>query len=207
MKHGFIRVCAATPKIKVADVKYNSEQIIKSIKESYDYGSQLTVFPELCVCGYTCGDLFNQTALLDGVERAVTDICKATEGINALVFIGAPLRGENRSKLYNCAIAISNGKILGIVPKTYIPNYGEFYEGRHFSSAPKNIQTVKIGDYYAEMTPDFLFKAKNCLDFTVSAEICEDLWAPDSPSIRHVKAGANIIVNLSCSDEIVGKAE
>lgn len=207
MKHGFIKVCAATPKIKVADVKYNSEQIIKAIKESYENGSQLTVFPELCVCGYTCGDLFNQSVLLDGVERAVVDICKATEGIDTLIFIGAPLRDASRTKLYNCAVAISNGKILGIAPKTYIPNYGEFYEYRHFSPAPKYSQTVKLGGQCVEMSTELIFKAENCADFTVSAEICEDLWAPQSPSVRHALAGANIIVNLSCSDEIVGKAE
>ena len=120
MQYGFIKVCAATPEIRVADVKFNTERIIKAIKESAENGSQLTVFPELCVCGYTCGDLFNQSVLLDGVEKALIEICGATEGINTLVFVGAPLRGENRAKLFNCAVAICNGKILGAVPRTYL---------------------------------------------------------------------------------------
>ena len=128
MQYGFIKVCAATPEIRVADVEFNTEQIIKAIKESAANGSQLTVFPELCICGYTCGDLFNQKALLDSVEQAIVKICKATENIETLVFFGAPVIFSGR--LYNCAISICNGKILGVVPKTYIPNYAEFYEGR-----------------------------------------------------------------------------
>ena len=207
MQYGFIKVCAATPEIRVADVKFNTERIIKAIKESAENGSQLTVFPELCVCGYTCGDLFNQSVLLDGVEKALIEICGATEGINTLVFVGAPLRSENRAKLFNCAVAVCNGKILGAVPKTYLPNYGEFYEKRHFSSAPEVPQSIAIGGRCVEINSRLLFKAENLPEFTVGAEICEDLWAPQSPSIAHAKAGANIIVNLSCSDETVGKAD
>lgn len=206
MKYGFIRVCSATPQIRVADIKFNTEQIINAMKLSYENGSQLTVFPELCVCGYTCGDLLNQDILLDEVELAIDKIRKLSMGMDLLVFIGAPLRGEN-AKLFNCAVAICNGKILGVIPKTYLPNYGEFYERRHFSPAEKTAQIIKIKEQSVLLHTNILFKAENSQNFTVSAEICEDLWAPFSPSNRHAVKGANIIVNLSCSDEIVGKAE
>ncbi|MDE6597190.1 MAG: NAD(+) synthase [Clostridia bacterium] len=206
MQFGYIRVCAATPEIRIADVEFNTEQIIKAIKESSKKGSQLTVFPELCICGYTCGDLFNQKTLLDSVENALVKICKATEGIETLVFVGAPVVCDG--KLYNCAVGICNGQILGVVPKTYLPNYGEFYERRHFTPAPKVSSVVNFGEYSSiELSTNIIFKASNCPDFTVAVEICEDLWAPQAPSIEQAQAGANIIVNLSCSDETVGKAE
>ena len=116
MQHGFIKVCAATPEIRVADVKYNSSRIISAIKESAANGSRLTVFPELCLCGYTCGDLFNQSVLLNACETAIDEIAKSTKGLKTLVFVGAPF--SNGGKLYNCAFAVYNGLILGIVPKT-----------------------------------------------------------------------------------------
>lgn len=205
MKYGFIKVCAATPEIRVADVHFNTNKIIGIIKESAANGSQLTVFPELCVCGYTCGDLFNQPVLIKAVENALVGIAKATEGIKTLVFVGAPVEADG--KLYNCAVAISDGRILGVVPKTYLPNYGEFYEKRHFSGFNDLSGSVTVGGQTVTFSTDLVFAAQNNPEFTVSAEICEDLWAPQSPSINHAKAGANIIVNLSCSDETVGKAE
>lgn len=206
MKYGYVKVCTATPDIRVADVKYNTENIIKAIKESAENGSQLTVFPELCVCGYTCGDLFNQPALISACEKALVEIVKSTEGIKTLVFVGAPI--EVDSKLYNCAVAVSDGKILGVVPKTYLPNYGEFYEKRHFASAPQKWTFINFaGQEGIVFGAKYIFKAENFPEFTVAAEICEDLWAPLSPSAEHAHAGANIIVNLSCSDETVGKAE
>ncbi len=205
MRYGFVKVCAATPKIRVADVKFNKDIIIKTIAESAKAGSQLTVFPELCVTGYTCGDLFNQKVLLESVHDALWEICKATEGIKTLTFIGAPL--ELSGRLYNCAIAVCNGEILGVVPKTYIPNYGEFYERRHFSPAPRKKGKINICGREYPFHTDLVFRADNFKAFSVSAEICEDLWAPLSPSVSHTRAGANIIVNLSCSDETVGKSE
>ncbi|MCH5142530.1 MAG: NAD(+) synthase [Clostridiales bacterium] len=205
MKYGFVKVCAATPEIKVANVEFNSNNIINAIKESAKMGSEVTVFPELCLCGYTCGDLFNQKVLLDSVEIALAQICEATSGIDTLVFVGAPI--ANCGKLYNCAVAISGGKILGIVPKTHIPNYGEFYERRYFSPAPEEPFYIDIcGQQDILVDSHIIFSAANCPDFTVSAEICEDLWSPLSPSIEHTQAGSNIIVNLSASDELAGKA-
>lgn len=205
MQFGFVKVCAATVPVKVADVKFNTANIISAINESYAAGSQLTVFPELCVCGYTCGDLFNQSALLKAVESALGEISKSTEGKNILVFVGAPI--ADGGKLYNCGVAISDGKILGVTPKTHIPNYGEFYERRHFAPAPKENSTIKIAGQIVPFGTKQIYTAENMTGFTVACEICEDLWVPVSPSAKHAQAGANIIVNLSCSDETVGKAE
>ncbi|MBD5584107.1 MAG: NAD(+) synthase [Clostridia bacterium] len=209
MKHGFIKVCAVTPELRVADVEFNTQKIIEAIKISAENGSQLTVFPELSVCGYTCGDLFNQPALINACKKAIESIAEATKGIKTLVFVGAPF--SNNGRLYNCAFAIQDGLILGIIPKTYLPNYGEYYEKRHFSSAPLNLAHVDFEyegeSYLVEFGTNIIFRAENCPEFTVGVELCEDLWAPESPSIKLAKAGANIIVNLSCSDETVGKAE
>ena len=205
MHYGFIKACAATPKIRVADVQFNTENIISAIKECEKEGVQLLVFPELCVCGYTCGDLFNQSVLLDGVEKSLEKICKATAKSEMLIFVGAPVR--NAGRLYNCAIAIYGGNILGVVPKTFLPNYGEFYERRHFTPAERENGKVTLCGNEVPFGTKLIFKAQNMPQFTVACELCEDLWSPDSPSIYHAKAGANIIVNLSCSDETVGKAD
>ena len=207
MNYGFVKVCAATPESKVADVTFNTKNIIRAIKDSAANGSQLTVFPELCVCGYTCGDLFNQAALIRACDAALSEIREATKGLKTLVFIGAPVEAEGR--LYNCAVAVNNGKILAVTPKTYLPNYGEFYEKRHFSSLYfGELLSVDVGGQLGvTLSATTIFKAENCSYFTVSAEICEDLWVPKSPSIEHAQAGANVIVNLSCSSEIAGKSD
>ena len=201
--YGFIKVCAVTPDIKVADVRHNADEIIKNIRACGD--AQLIVFPELCVSGYTCGDLFNQSALLQSVEGEIARICASTEGKGALVFVGAPLVSDGR--LYNCAVAMSRGRILGVVPKTHLPSYGEFYERRHFSPAKTENEVIALCGQRVDFGTKLIFSAANIKNFEVSAEICEDLWAPDSPSVSHACAGAKIIVNLSCSDETVGKAE
>ncbi len=205
MKYGFVKVCAVTVPIEVGNVKFNGAQILKAIKESAKAGSQLTVFPELCLSGYTCGDLFNQRVLIDAVESELVSLAEQTKGIKTLAFVGAPLNVNG--KLFNCGVAVSDGKILAAVPKTCIPSYGEFYESRHFACGDREIITVKVGKFNVPFGTDILLKASNAKDFNVACEICEDLWAPDSPSIRHAKAGANLIVNLSCSDEVVGKSE
>lgn len=213
MKFGYVKVCAATPDIRVADVAYNTENIIKAIKESTANGSQLTVFPELCVCGYTCGDLFNQPALLNAVEHALCEIAETTKDNRNFVFVGGPLRF--RGRLFNCAVAIRGGKIISAIPKTYIPNYGEFYEKRYFSSFTDDLEKIDECNKIIDICGKTVIFAKNMLFFEdtegsglkIGVEICEDLWAPESPSIRQVKAGANIIVNLSASNETVGKAE
>lgn len=210
MKFGYVKVCSATPEIRVADVKFNTDNIINAIKESAENGSQLTVFPELCICGYTCGDLFNQSALISACANALSKIAAATRGLKTLVFVGAPL--ERLGKLYNCAVAIHGGAIIGAVPKTYIPDYGEYNEKRYFSvlsesNAKNDSGYIEIGGGTVTFSTAITFASKDNPYFTVAAEICEDLWAPGSPSVRRAAAGANIIVNLSASNETVGKAE
>ena len=204
MRHGFIKVCAATPEIKVADVTYNVKSICASANKAAEAGAQLVVFPELCLTGYTCGDLFNQRALSNGVLKAVECLKKHLPA-GPLVFVGAPLEKDGR--LYNCAVAFCGGKVLGVVPKSCIPNYGEFYERRHFSPSPEEVGQIALCGQSVPFGADIVFRAGNMPFFTVSCEICEDLWVPMPPSVRHALAGANIIVNLSCSDEIAGKAE
>ncbi len=205
MKYGFIKVGAVTPSVKVADVQFNTQNIIEAIENATKNSVKLLVFPELTISAYTCGDLFNQCALQIAVLEGLRDITRATSGIKMLVFVGAILVKNN--KLYNCAVAINDGKILGVIPKSHIPTYGEFYEGRYFSCAPKKLSTINLFGEEVPFGTDIIFQAEEMLDFTVSCEICEDLWVANSPSIRHCLAGANIIVNLSCSDELAGKNE
>lgn len=203
-RYGFVRVCAATPQIKVADVQFNARSVAKSANEAAAAGAQIVVFPELCLCGYTCGDLFNQRALTEGVIAAISWLKDNLKG-DALVFVGAPIEEDGR--LYNCAVAMQGGRILGVVPKSCLPMYGEFYEARHFRPAEKGIKYIELCGQRVPFGTDILFKAENMPQLCVAAEICEDLWVPQSPSAGHAVAGANIIVNLSCSDEIAGKAE
>ncbi len=203
-RYGFVRVCAATPQIKVADVQYNVRSLARAAEEAATSGAQIIVFPELCLCGYTCGDLFNQRALTEGVLAAISWLKDNIAG-DLLAFVGAPLEKDGR--LYNCAVVMQRGKILGIVPKSFLPTYGEFYEARHFRPAGKGIDYIMLCGDKVPFGADVLFKAENMPQLCVAAEICEDLWVPQSPSVRHAVAGANIIVNLSCSNEIAGKAE
>lgn len=205
MKYGFVKVAAATPKIRVADVHYNGENIIQLIGRAEKAGAELLVFPELCVCGYTCGDLFGQNVLLDGALAALKEIAAATKGKSMLVFVGVPVRLGG--VLYNCAAALCGGKVLAFIPKRHLPNYAEFYEKRNFQ--PYVGENTRV-EWEGEQVPfghKILFREANVPDFTVAAELCEDLWVPAPPSVEHALAGANIIVNLSASDETAGKAE
>ena len=203
-RHGFIKVCAATPEIRVADVDFNVKNISDAAKKAAEGGAQLIVFPELCVTGYTCGDLFNQRALLSAAEEGIASLAKSLPA-GALVFAGAPLEKDGR--LYNCAVAFCGGAVIGVVPKSCIPNYGEFYERRHFSPAGEGVGEILLCGKNVPFGTDIIFRAENMPLFTVACEICEDLWVPMPPSVRHALAGANIVCNLSCSDEIAGKAE
>ncbi|MCD8040232.1 MAG: NAD(+) synthase [Clostridia bacterium] len=205
MRHGFIKVCSATAEIKVADVGFNVNSIAKAAAEASQNGAQVIVFPELCICGYTCGDLFNQRVLLNSVLNGISALCEQLKKIDALVFVGAPLEKDGR--LFNCAVAINCGKVIGVVPKTYLPTYGEFYEGRHFTPAEKENSYIEINGSRVIFGTKVIFEHEKEKLFTVAAELCEDLWVPCPPSAEHAVAGANIIVNLSCSDEIAGKAE
>lgn len=205
MKNGFIRVAAAAPRIKVADVRYNAAQIIEEVKRSAESGVEVLVFPELSLCGYTCGDLFFQRTLTDACAEALCTLAEETKSYPVLFFVGLPVcfAGE----LYNCAAGICNGKIVGVVPKTHLPNYGEFYERRYFTPAPKGLYEVALGRVKAPFSADLIFRDRNCPELAVACEICEDLWATDAPSSVHATHGAVVIANLSASDETVGKSE
>ena len=203
MQQGFVKVAAVTPDIKVADPLYNRESVLKGIKEAADAGAVIIVCPELCLTGYTCGDLFSQEILLREAKEALLWIVEQTKAYNALIFVGLPL--EHLGKLYNVAAVMNRGELLGFVPKTYLPNYGEFYELRHFTRGMEQAVSVCIGDQEALMGTQLIFTCKEYPALRVAAEICEDLWAPDPPSTHHALAGANLIVNLSASDETTGK--
>lgn len=203
MKYGFVRVAAGTPEIKVADCPFNQQSIYRLMKEAEKEGADLLVLPELCLTGYTCGDLFLQKTLLDGAADALLFLAKASESLGLLTVVGAPLLKEGR--LYNCAVVLSRGKILGAVPKASLPNYSEFYEQRHFIAAPKGICELTIENHTFPMGTDLLFRCSEMADFTLAIELCEDLWIPNPPSIRHAAAGATVIANLSASDETIGK--
>lgn len=205
MEHGFIKIAAVTPKIKVADPKYNAERICEKLGEAYQNGARIIVFPELCLTSYTCQDLFLQDILLKRTKRELQNIVDYTEGYEALVFVGLPL--EKDGKLYNVAAVIYDGEILGFVPKTYIPNYGEFYEERHFVSGRGVMDTYLWNEKAIPFGTDLLFTASNMEGLSVGCEICEDLWAANPPSTAHAQAGATLIVNLSASNETIGKAQ
>jgi len=205
MKHGFIKVAAATPLIRVADCRYNAESIIGSLRECAANGAKLIVFPELCITGYTAGDLFYQDALRNAALEALSRILRATKGLDALVFVGLPLRKDGR--IYNTAAAISDGKLLGVIPKTYLPNYNEFYEKRQFGGAPEENEEIEIDGQKVVFGKKLLLQCVNFSELVVGCEICEDLWVMSPPSVAHAMAGASVIVNLSASNETVGKAE
>lgn len=202
------RVASSVPDLKVGDTKYNVEKIIDAVREARENNVQIIVFPELCITGYTCADLFCQTALLNGVIEALGKILSFSEKeikSDMIISVGLPLNVDN--KLFNCAVMIFNGRILGVVPKTYIPNYNEFYEARWFSSGVDRISSeITILNQKVPFSDKLLFKDTNS-ETCIGIEICEDLWAPISPSAIHSTHGANIILNLSASNEVISKKE
>ncbi len=204
MKQGFVKVAAVTPKVKVADTSYNGECIRCLMKETVEKGAKVVVFPELCITGYTCSDLFWQDKLLLQAKEELIEIAKSSKKLDGIFFVGLPL--EINGKLYNVAAAISEGKILGIVPKQYLPNYNEFYEQRHFKSGTELCTEIKIGDDEVTVDCDLIFACEQMPKLKIGVEICEDLWVPNPPSIQHAMDGATIIVNPSASDEITGKS-
>ena len=223
--YGFIRVAACSPRVKVADIEYNTSEILSAIDKAEEKKVSLLVFPELCVTGYTCGDLFSQDLLISEAEKAVVKIKTHTRAKEVTVVVGVPVRHLDR--LYNCAAVIRNGMVRGLVPKLYVPNYGEFYESRWFSSgadflSPGNVSTGNFHDdgkdYYREGTPCTMVYAgfRTTISpnqvFSIghasfAVEICEDLWMPVPPSSFHALCGARIIVNTSASNEVLMKHE
>ena len=200
MKDGFIRVASATPKTRITDIGYNSDQIIRLIKDASSEDCSLIVFPELSITGYTCGDLFHQDTFTDAAYDALLKIVDETKDLNIAAVVGLPYRFEG--KLYNVGAVISKGNILGLVPKRFIPNYSEFYELRHFTPF-EGIAETSDGILFGNI----IFENETYKDFTFAVEICEDLWVPNPPSIGYATNGAMIICNLSASDEVIGKSE
>ena len=203
MKQGFVKVAAVTPSIKVADVDHNLKEICRMIDETVENGAKIIAFPELCVTGYTCGDLFSQDILLKKAKEALKEIVAHTEGKDALILVGLPY--VVRNKLYNVAAAIKSGELLGLITKTFLPNYNEFYEMRQFQPGPKQADWILYENDEVPFGPQILFECEEMPDLVVSAEICEDVWSPIPPSIETALCGATIIVNCSASDETVGK--
>ncbi len=208
MKDGFIKIAAASPKTSVADVTANCREIIELIERADEAKANILLLPELAITSYTCGDLFFSERLLRSANEGLADIVKASRGKYPVVLVGCPV--IYRSKLFNCAAVIANGKLLGIVPKTYLPNYNEYYEKRQFSSAdmlPKNEKISLCGISDIPFGTDIVFSHSEISEYCFGAEICEDLWAPENPAAKAALSGATIILNLSASNEIIGKAE
>ena len=203
MKNGFVKVAAATPDIRVADVEFNTQNIINAMEEAQKNGAKILVFPELCVTGYTCSDLFDHSVLLKASRKALLEIAENTSDKDMLVFIGAPL--EVNGKLYNVAAAMNQGEIIGFTTKTFLPNYGEFYEMRQFTPGPQTVREITFEGKKIPFGPQILFQAEGMEELVVAAEICEDVWSPVPPSIQAALEGATVIVNCSASDETIGK--
>lgn len=205
-EQGFVRVGAVVPKLKVADTEFNCNEIIKQIEVASNNKIQIVIFPELCVTGYTCQDLFEQDTLLEEAEKSLDKILEYTNNLDIICIIGMPIKAENQ--LFNTAVVIQKGKILGIVPKTFIPNYGEFYEKRWFASSKNaNKKEIEILGQKIPFGIDLLFKDKENNEICFGIEICEDIWAVEPPSNKLALLGANIIFNLSASNEVIGKKE
>ena len=203
MRQGFVKVAAATPDVRVADCRHNGNEIIRLIREMEKEGAKVMVFPELCITGYTCADLFWQELLVRSAREELVRIVQETSDVDALIFVGLPF--EHSGKLYNVAAAVSHGEVLGMVPKIHLPNYGEFYEQRNFASGAGVCDLAILNGEEVLFGSELIFACTNMPKLTVAAEICEDLWVTSPPSANHAAAGANLIVNLSASSEAVGK--
>lgn len=206
MNNGFVRVAAVVPSLKVADCEYNCNKIIENIKKALQHKVQYIVFPELCITAYTCGDLFHQDTLLKGAEAGLNKIILETSQSNMVVIVGMPVLLDNQ--LFNCAVVIQSGNILGVVPKTFIPGYSEFYEERWFAGGNSKLSDIiTLCGQNVPFGTDILFEAKEDSKLVFGIEICEDLWVPIPPSSYQALAGALLLFNLSASNEVVGKNE
>lgn len=203
--HGFARVAVGVPECKVADPAFNAAQTIALAQQAAQGGAVLAAFPELGLSAYTCDDLFHQKALLDACEAALDQVARATAELDIAVIVGAPLRVAHQ--LYNCAVVIAGGRILGVVPKSFLPNYSEFYEARQFSAADCAVATeIRLLDQTVPFGPELLFQMEKLPLFQFHVEICEDVWVPIPPSSFAALAGATVLVNLSASNIVVGKS-
>ncbi|MGN0335865.1 MAG: NAD(+) synthase [Lachnospiraceae bacterium] len=204
MNYGFVKTATATPKIRVADPVFNGAEIERMMREASANGAQITVFPELCLSGYTCSDLFLQEPLISGSKEELVRLVRVSEEVPGLFFVGLPM--EHRGKLYNAAAVFSDGELLGIVPKSCIPNYGEFYEARHFTPGKKGYEYIDFEGVMVPFGTNLLFTCENQKELVAACEICEDLWTAAPPSISHALHGATVIANLSASDALTGKS-
>ncbi len=205
MKDGFLKAAALSPALRVADCAYNAGQITAEMERCAARGVKLAVFPELALTGYTCGDLFFQQALQEAALQGLARVLEASAPLDLVALVGLPLAVNG--KLYNCAAVVCRGRLLGVVPKTFLPNYSEFYERRHFAPGDKKVRTVTVCGQEAPFGTSLLFRCRQMPSFVLGAELCEDLWSALPPSTFHALAGATVIANLSASDETVGKAE
>ena len=205
MKDGFLKAAALSPSLRVADCNYNASQIVSQLQDAAARGVRLAVFPEFCLTGYTCGDLFLQRTLQQGALDALQTVLDASRELDVVALVGLPLLV--RGKLYNCAAVLCGGRLLGLVPKTYLPNYGEFYEKRQFTPGSTEVENVTVCGQEVPFGTSLLFRCRQMPSFVLGVEICEDLWSALPPSTFHALAGATVIANLSASDETVGKAE
>ncbi|MFT9076307.1 NAD(+) synthase [Ethanoligenens sp.] len=203
MKDGYIRVATVSPKLTVADCAENARAVCQWMNQAEEKQAGLVVFPELCLTGYTCGDLFLHQTLLDAAEASLAYLLKESRKFDAVMIVGLPVR---KTKLYNGAAVLHRGRLLGVVPKTYLPNYAEFYENRHFTSGMRAGGTITLAGQEAPFGTDLLFQCENLPDFTFGVEICEDVWVPVPPSCRLALEGATVVANLSASTQVAGKA-
>jgi len=204
--HGFVRVAAATPVVHTADPVANADAHIALVRQAGEQGVDLIVFPELSLSGYAIDDLLMQDALLAEVERQVAVLAEAARAAGVIAVVGAPLR--NGDALYNCAVVLGSGAVLGVVPKTYLPNYREYYEKRWFApAASRSEDAMVLNGETVDFAPGLIFEAVDRPGFVFAAEICEDFWAPQPPSTRAALAGARILLNLSASNIVIGKAD
>jgi NAD+ synthase (glutamine-hydrolysing) len=205
LHHGFLRVAAAVPVARVADCAHNAERVIALLDQARQQGVAVVVFPELCLTGYTCADLFQQPVLQRGAIDALTRVTKATADFAGLAVAGLPLIVDDQ--LFNCAAVLHRGKVLGVVPKSFIPNYKEFYESRWFTpAATARSQTMSLLGDVVPFGTDLLFRAADVDGLLIGVEICEDLWVPTPPSSFQALRGAVVLLNLSASNEVIGKA-
>lgn len=203
---GLAKVACVSPKVRVADCKYNAQNIVESARKAVADGAKIVLFPELCLTAYSCGDLFFQAALRNAAVESLLFVCEKLRDADAVFVVGLPLTDDS-GKLFNVAAILFHGEILGIVPKTNLPNYNEFFEKRLFAAAPEKTTTVTIGNKRVPFGTKIVFTNRLHPEIRFAVEICEDIWVAESPSFKHATAGANLILNLSASDEAVAKAE
>ena len=204
-RYGYFKVAAAVPAVRVADCGFNADHIIVLMRRAAARGVRVMAFPELCITAYTCGDLFLQHTLQTGALDALQTVLDGTRTLDTVVLVGLPLLVHG--KLYNCAAVLCRGQLLGLVPKTYLPNYGEFYEKRQFTPGSTEVETITVCGQQVPFGTSLLFRCRSMPSFVLGVELCEDLWSALPPSTFHALAGATVIANLSASDETVGKAE